>query len=143
MRKYSCEAERRIGVSGEPSPLTEDWRSEPYPMPAMPMTHNLIQIKGWAEQSGIRFWTTPQAKNTVAGYGGRNLCLRCNTCEICPTGARYSPDWTFKQLLAAKKIQLHDQMLVRKLVLADSTDRIATAQAARGTDGGEGACRAR
>ena len=66
-------------------------------MPAMPMTYNLIQLKAWAEQSGIRFWTTPQAKNTVEGYGGRGSCLRCNTCEICPTGARYSPDWTFKQ----------------------------------------------
>ena len=96
--------------------------SEPYPMPAMPMTCNLIQLKAWAEKSGIRFWTTPQAKNTVDGYGGRGKCRRCNTCEICPTGARYSPDWTFKQLLAAKKIQLHDQTLVRKLVLDDEDD---------------------
>jgi glucose dehydrogenase len=136
LEKFYCEAERRLGVSGEASPLAEDWRSEPYPMPAMPMTHNLIQIKGWGEQSGIKFWTTPQAKNTVAGYGGRNVCLRCNTCEICPTGARYSPDWTFKQLLAAKKIQLHDQTLVRKLVLDEKTTRIVAAQAAKedGTD---------
>ena len=34
LEKYYCEAERRIGVSGEPSPLPEDERSEPYPMPA-------------------------------------------------------------------------------------------------------------
>ena len=74
----------------------EDRRSEPYPMPAMPMTYNLMQLKAWAERSGIPFWTTPQAKNTVDGYGGRSICRRCNTCEICPTGARYSPDWTFK-----------------------------------------------
>ena len=115
LERYYCEAERRIGVSGEPSPLTEDARSEPYPMAAMPMTWNLIQLKAWAEKSGIKFWTTPQAKNTVDGYGGRGKCRRCNTCEICPTGARYSPDWTFKQLLAAKKLQLHDQTLVRRL----------------------------
>ena len=121
------EAERRLGVSGEPSPLQEDWRSRDYPMPAMPMTWNLIQLKGWAEKSGIRFWTTPQAKNTVEGYGGRGKCRRCNTCEMCPTGARYSPDWTFQQLLSAKKIQLHDQTLVRKLVLADGSSRIVAA----------------
>ena len=120
LEKFYCEAERRLGVSGEPSPLAEDWRSEPYPMPAMTMTHNLIQLKGWAEQSGIKFWSTPQAKNTVAGYGGRGQCQRCNTCEICPTGARYSPDWTFKQLIATKKIQLHDETLIRKLVLDDA-----------------------
>ena len=50
LEKYYCEAERRIGVSGEPSPLPEDWRSEPYPMPAMPMTYNLIQLKAWARE---------------------------------------------------------------------------------------------
>ena len=60
LEKHYCEAERRMGVSGEPSPLKEDWRSEPYPMPAMPMTYNLIQLKSWAEKSGIPFWTTPQ-----------------------------------------------------------------------------------
>ena len=78
------------------------------------MTFNLLQLKAWAEKSGAPFWSTPQAKNTVNGYGGRSICLRCNTCEICPTGARYSPDYTFKQLLAVKRIQLHDQTLVRK-----------------------------
>ena len=84
-----------------------------HPMPAMTSTYNLIQLKTWAEKSGIPFWTTPQAKNTVDNYDGRGKCRRCNTCEICPTGARYSPDWTFKQLLelnragdgAARKIQ--------------------------------------
>jgi glucose dehydrogenase len=131
LERFYCEAERRLGVSGEASPLPEDWRSEPYPMPAMTMSYNLKQLKSWAEQSGIKFWTTPQAKNTVEGYGGRGRCRRCNTCEICPTGARYSPDWTFKQLLATKKVQLHDQTLVRKLVLDEKTPRIAMAQAAR------------
>ena len=97
----------------------------------MTMTYNLIQLKSWAEKSGIPFWTTPQAKNTVDGYGGRGKCRRCNTCEVCPTGARYSPDWTFKQLLDAKKIQLHDQTLVRKLVLDDKTTRIVAAQAVK------------
>ncbi len=136
LEKFYCEAERRLGVSGEASPLAEDWRSEPYPMRAMTMSYNLVQLKSWAEQSGVTFWTTPQAKNTVEGYGGRARCARCNTCEICPTGARYSPDFTFKQLLAKKRIHLHDQTLVRKLVLDERTTRIASAQAAKedGTD---------
>jgi quinoprotein glucose dehydrogenase len=62
------------------------------------------------------------------------VCQRCNTCEICPTGARYSPDFTFKQLLAGRKIELHDQVLVRRLVPAEGggrTPRIAAAQAVR------------
>jgi len=127
LEKFYCEAERRLGVSGEPSPLPEDWRSEPYPMKAMVMSHNLIQLKKWAESSGIPFWTTPQAKNTVP-YDGRAQCLRCNTCAICPTGARYSPDFTFERLLGQKKIALHDQTLVRRLVLHDMRNTIVAAQ---------------
>jgi quinoprotein glucose dehydrogenase len=100
-------------------------------MPPMPMTWNLIQLKSWAEKSGIRFWTTPQAKNTIDGYGGRSICQRCNTCEICPTGARYSPDWTFKTLLGSKRFQLHDQTIVRRLVLDERTPRVAVAKAAK------------
>jgi glucose dehydrogenase len=140
LEAHYCEAERRLGVAGEPSPLSEDRMSRPYPMPAMPLTWNLLQLKAWAEQSGIPFWGTPQAKNTVP-YDGRAVCQRCNTCDICPTGARYSPDFTFKQLLAAKKIQLHDRTLVRRLIPADAggrTPRIVAAQAVR-VDGGRGA----
>ena len=128
LEKFYCEAERRLGVSGEPSPLPEDRRSEPYPMSAMVMSHNLIQLKKWAEQSGIPFWTTPQAKNTRP-YGGRAPCIRCNTCSICPSGARYSPDFTFKRLLAGKNFALHERTLIRKLVLDDSKPTIAAAQA--------------
>ena len=131
LERYYGEAERRLGVSGEPSPLPEDARSSPYPMPAMPMTYNLTQLKAWAEQSGTRFWTTPQAKNTVEGYGGRHRCVRCNTCEVCPTGARYSPDWTFKALVAERQIALHDQTLVRRLVPDDHSSRIVSAEAVR------------
>ena len=127
LEKFYCEAERRMGVSGEPSPLPEDRRSEPYPMPPMPLSYNLKVLKTWAEKSGIPFWGTPQAKNTVA-YDGRAACIRCNTCEICPTGARYSPDFTFKRLLAQKKITLHDQTLIRKLVLHDEKSTIVSAQ---------------
>src|SRR4029453_8792314 len=54
LEAHYVEAERRIGVSGEPSPLPEDSRSAPYPMPAMTMTYNLKQLKTWAEQSGIK-----------------------------------------------------------------------------------------
>jgi choline dehydrogenase-like flavoprotein len=87
LEKFYCEAERRLGVSGEPSPLPEDARSESYPMKAMELTYNLVQLKKWGEKSGIPFWSTPQAKNTVP-YDGRAQCVRCNTCAICPTGAR-------------------------------------------------------
>lgn len=132
LERYYCEAERRLGVSGEPSPLPEDRMSSPYPMAAMPLSYNLRVLKAWAVKSGIPFWSTPQAKNTKP-YDGRAQCQRCNTCEICPTGARYSPDFTFQRLLAQKAIALHDRTLVRRLV-PDARGRIAAAQAV-GPDG--------
>ena len=136
LERHYCEAERRLGVSGEPGPLPEDKRSEPYPMDPMPLSYNLTVLKGWAEKSGIPFQGTPQAKNTRP-YDGRMQCLRCNTCEICPTGARYSPDFTFKQLLQAKKIELHDQTLVRRLVASPDRRRIESAQAVSRARNGE------
>jgi choline dehydrogenase-like flavoprotein len=129
LEKYYGDAERRLGVSGEPSPFPEDKRSQPYPMPPMPLTWSLQQLKAWGDKSGIPFQATPQAKNTVAGYDGRSICMRCGTCDICPTGAKYSPDFTFRKLLAQKKITLHDRTLVRKLALHDSKNSVAAAQA--------------
>ncbi len=128
LERYYCEAERRLGVSGDPSPFPGDRRSEPYPMPPMPLTYDLAELKKWGDQSGIPFQGTPQSKNTVP-YDGRSVCLRCGTCDICPTGAKYSPDFTFKKLLAEKKIALHERTLIRKLVPADGSAKVATATA--------------
>jgi quinoprotein glucose dehydrogenase len=130
LEKYYCEAERRLGVSGEPSPFPGDKRTEPYPMKPIPLTWSLDRLMEWGNKSGIPFQATPQAKNTVA-YGGRAACIRCGTCDICPTGARYSPDFTFKRLIEEKKITLHDHTLIRKLVLDDSKTTIVAAQGFR------------
>ncbi|MCU1260683.1 MAG: Quinoprotein glucose dehydrogenase, partial [Bryobacterales bacterium] len=136
LEKYCCEAERRIGVSGEPSPHPEDKRSEPYPMPLMPLTYNLAEIKAWAERAGIPFTGCPQAKNTTA-YDGRPECQRCNTCMICPTGARYSPDYTYKQLLTKKNIVLHDRTLIRRLIPHDQNDTVMAATGSHAERPGE------
>jgi len=130
LERYYCEAERRLGVSGEPSPFPEDRRSASYPMPPMPLTYSLQQLKDWGDKSGIPFQGTPQSKNTVP-YDGRSVCLRCGTCDICPTGAKYSPDFTFKRLLDQNKITLHDRTLVRKLVLKEGKTVVGSARAVR------------
>jgi len=48
---------------------------------------------------------------------------------VCPSGARYSPDFTFKQLIAPKKIVLHDRTLVRRLTVDATKSTIVAAQA--------------
>jgi quinoprotein glucose dehydrogenase len=128
LEKYYVQAERRLNVAGDPSPYPEDRRSAPYSQPAMPLSYNLQVLKNWAEQSGLKFSPLPMSRNVTAPFDGRGACGLYDTCgDVCPTGARYSPDYTYQQLIAAKKITLHDRMLVRKLVLADGSDAIAAA----------------
>ena len=91
LERYYCEAERRLNVSGEPSPHPEDRRSQPYPQGPIPLSYNLQILKTWAEKSGIRFSPLPMARN-LTPFGGRGACCVYDTCgEVCPSGARYSP----------------------------------------------------
>ena len=63
--------------------------------------------------------------------------MRCNTCEICPTGARYSPDFTFKQLLQKKTFALHDRTLIRRLTLSADGKRVVSAEGVARARNGE------
>jgi glucose dehydrogenase len=126
--RYYVEAERRLNVAGAPSPHPEDKRSEPYPQGPIPLSYNLQLLKAWAEQSGIKFVGLPMARN-LTPHDGRGSCCVFDTCgEVCPSGARYSPDFTFRQLAEPKKITLHDRTLVRRLVLDERRPTIVAAQ---------------
>lgn len=117
------EAEERMGVAGEQGPREYDPRAADYPLPPLPLSYNLVWLKEWAEKSGIPFWRTPVAKLSQP-YRGRNVCMRCDTCNICPTGAKYSPDFTFQTLLDAGRIELHSRTLVRKLIPKANSDEV-------------------
>ena len=127
LERYYCEAEKRLNVAGEPSPHPEDRRTQPYPQPPIPLSYNLELLKSWAEQSGIKFVGLPMARN-LTPHDGRGACCVYDTCgEVCPSGARYSPDFTFRQLIQPKKITLHDRTLVRRLTLDERTTKIVAA----------------
>ena len=128
LEKHYVEAERVLNVAGEPSAYEEDRRSAPYPQAAIPLSYNLQVLKGWAEQSGLKFNALPMARN-MSPFDGRGSCCVFDTCgDVCPTGARYSPDFTFRQLIEQKKVVLHDRTLVRRLVLDGARPTIAAAQ---------------
>lgn len=133
---YYQEAEVLMGVAGEQGPAAMDPRGMPFPMAPIPLTYNLTLLKEWAAKSGIATWSQPVAKNSRP-YDGRAECCRNDTCfPICPVGAKYSPDFTWDRLRAARRVTLHPRTLVRKLVLHDASTRIAAAQAVqRGTRG--------
>lgn len=127
LERHYVEAERALNVAGEPSAYSQDTRSAPYPQPPVPLSWNLQVLKRWAEQSGLEFNALPLARN-LTPFDGRGACCVYDTCDICPTGARYSPDFTFRQLVDRKQIVLHDRTLVRRLVLDGSRPTVASAQ---------------
>lgn len=123
------EAERRMGVAGDPGPAHLDPRSGPYPMPGIPLTWNLERLKEWGEASGVPFWGMPSAKNSRP-YGGRAACCRHETCwPICPTGAKYSPEFTFDALERVGRVKLLTSTVVRRLRTGTGSERVTVAEA--------------
>ena len=136
LEPFYQEAEQRIGVAGEQGPKEMDPRAKPFPMPAIPLSYNLEQLKHWTDSAGIAMWSQPSSKNTVP-YGGRAVCCRNDTCSpICPVGAKYSPDFTWNKLRASKQVTLVPRTLVRRLVVEDGSNRVARAEAVRRDRGG-------
>ena len=130
------EAEQRSGVAGEQGPAEMDPRGKPFPMPAIPLTYNLEQLKKWTDSAGIAMWSQPSSKNSVP-YGGRAVCCRNDTCSpVCPVGAKYSPDFTWSRLRASKQVELIPRTLVRRLVVEDGSNRVVRAEAVRRDRGG-------
>jgi glucose dehydrogenase len=124
---FYLEAEERMGVAGEQGPVALDPRGKPYPLPPLPVNYNLKQLQEWATRADIASWSTPSAKNSVP-RDGRAQCQRCDTCyPVCPTGAKYSPDFTWNALGAANKVNLVTQTLVRRLIADPKTGRIVRA----------------
>jgi quinoprotein glucose dehydrogenase len=136
LEPFYHEAEERIGVAGEQGPVELDPRARPFPMPALPLTYNLEQLKHWTDAAGIAMWSQPSAKNSVA-YRGRAVCCRNDTCSpVCPVGAKYSPDFTWNALRAAKRADLVTRTLVRRLVVEPGSNRVVRAEAVRRDRGG-------
>jgi choline dehydrogenase-like flavoprotein len=124
---YYQEAEELMGVAGEQGPAAMDPRGKPFPMPALPLSYNLTLLKDWASKGGIATWSQPSAK-TSTRYKGRPPCCRNDTCyPICPIGAKYSPDMTWRPLRQANRIRLVPRTVIRKLVLDPATKRITHA----------------
>ena len=128
------EAEEVMGVAGEQGPPELDPRGKPFPLPAIPLDYNLQQLKGWAAAAEIPMWSQPSAKLTVPRLAeGRAACCRNDTCfPICPVGAKYSPDMTWRALVKSGRVTLHADTMVRRLHVAPGGARIERAVAVRG-----------
>ncbi len=124
-------AEELIGIAGEQGPPELDPRGKPFPLPKIPLTWNLERLQGWASSAGIPTWSQPSAKLTVA-VGARGACCRNDTCfPICPVGAKYSPDMTWRALQSTRRVEVHPLTLVRRLRVSPRNNRIEAAEAVR------------
>ena len=127
--RHYQEAEERLGVAGEQGPAAMDPRGAPFPMPPLPLSYNLALLKDWAAKAGIAMWSQPSSKNSVP-YRGRAQCCRSDTCTpVCPVGAKYSPDFTWRALREQRRVELVTRTLVRRLVADPRTGRIERATA--------------
>ncbi|MEP7344633.1 MAG: GMC family oxidoreductase [Gemmatimonadaceae bacterium] len=137
LEPHYLEAEVRMGVAGEHGPNDIDPRAQPFPMPAIPLTWNLEKLKGWAAKAGIPMWSQPSAKLTQP-RPGRSVCCRNDTCfPICPVGAKYSPDMTWRALRASGRVTILPRTLVRRLTVSANGARIESAQGVRRDRPGE------
>jgi quinoprotein glucose dehydrogenase len=135
--RHYQEAEVRMGVAGEQGPRDLDPRAKPFPLPMIPLSYNLQRLKEWTDSAGIPMWSQPSAKLTRA-RGSRGACCRNDTCfPICPVGAKYSPDMTWRALRAQSNFALHPMTLVRRLRPAADGSRIEVAEAVRRDGSGE------
>lgn len=124
-------AEELMGVAGEQGPADLDPRGAPFPLPMIPLSWNLEKLKTWATSAEIPTWSQPSAKLTIA-RGERGACCRNDTCfPVCPVGAKYSPDMSWRSLRATGRVELHPLTLVRRLRVAARGARIEAAEAVR------------
>lgn len=89
LEPWYCEAERELGVAGDPGGDPDAPRSQPYPLPPIPMTYLYQRVGAALAGSGYLVRLTPQARNSRA-HECRPPCCGSSTCiPICPIQAKY------------------------------------------------------
>jgi glucose dehydrogenase len=89
LEPWYCEAERELGVAGDSAADLGAPRSQPFPLPALPLSHLDRRVAAALAGSGHLVCATPQARNSTA-YDGRPPCCGSTSCiPICPIQAKY------------------------------------------------------
>jgi choline dehydrogenase-like flavoprotein len=122
LESYYCDAERLLGVSGTDTdnPFAPR-RSRPYPLPPFALGYDDRILADRLRLHGITLHTTPQARTRVP-YEKRPGCMNFGTCEACPIGVRYSPNYHLDMALGTGRCTIRTDTSVRR-VIADSSGR--------------------
>ena len=89
LEPWYCEAERELGVAGDPTADLGVRRSQPYPLPAIPPSYADVKTAAALAGTPYRVQPTPQARNSQR-YDNRPVCCGSSNCiPICPVQAKY------------------------------------------------------
>ncbi len=89
LEPWYCEAERELGVAGDSAADSAAPRSQPYPLPPIPMSYLDQRVAQALQPLGYKVEPTPQARNSVP-YDHRPPCCGSGSCiPICPVQAKY------------------------------------------------------
>ena len=89
LEPWYCEAERELGVAGDSAADLNAPRSQPYPLPPIPMSYLDRRVAAALSGSGFTAQPTPQARNSRA-HENRPACCGSSSCiPICPVQAKY------------------------------------------------------
>lgn len=123
LEPWYVQAEKELGVSGnhdELDGLFDGFRSEPFPMPGIPLTYSDQLIKAringkMVRGTEVRVVTTPQARNSRA-YDNRPACEGHSNCiPLCPIQAKYDATVHLRRALAHPEVTLRTAAVVTKL----------------------------
>ena len=89
LEPWYCEAERELGVAGDPNADLNAPRSQPYPLPPIPLSYADRRTAAALKGAPYSVQPTPQARNSER-YDNRPACCGSASCiPICPVQAKY------------------------------------------------------
>ncbi|MBY0495223.1 MAG: GMC family oxidoreductase [Cyanobacteria bacterium] len=113
------EAERELGVAGDPEAELQAPRSQPYAMPMIPLSYSDQRTIAALHGTPYRVVATPQARNSQR-YDNRPACCGSASCiPICPVQAKYDATSHVSQAERAGAQVVADAVVTRVDVAAD------------------------
>lgn len=89
LEPWYCDAERELGVAGDPKADLSAPRSQPYPMPPIPLSYADQRTAAALTGTPYTVAATPAARNSER-YDNRPACCGSASCiPICPVQAKY------------------------------------------------------
>ena len=140
LEPFYMEAERELGVAGDPAAEPGLPRSGPFPMPPVPQSYLDSVYERALADTPYEVTATPQARNSVA-WNGRPACCGSATCvPICPVGAKYDATVHLERA-EAKGAVLHERTAATFVETGD--DGRVSGIRFRRPDGSDGMARGR